>query len=94
MKVARSSLLLFALFLLLGTITSEVSFARSQLKRSSAARNQFMKLNPCSSTGKSSGACPGHVIDHVIPLKRGGFDIPSNMQWQTKEEAEAKDKWE
>lgn len=32
-----------------------------------------------------------------IPLKHGGADAPSNMQWQTKEEAEAKDKkdkWE
>jgi len=28
------------------------------------------------------------------PLKRGGADKPSNMQWQTKEAAKAKDKWE
>ena len=35
-----------------------------------------------------------HVIDHIIPLKRGGADAPSNMQWQTKEAAKAKDKWE
>jgi hypothetical protein len=34
------------------------------------------------------------VVDHVAPLKRGGADAPSNMQWQTKEEAKAKDKWE
>jgi len=32
------------------------------------------------------------IVDHVTPLKRGGADSPSNMQWQTKEEA--KDKWE
>jgi hypothetical protein len=32
------------------------------------------------------------VIDHVTPLKRGGADDPSNMQWQTKEGAKAKDK--
>lgn len=49
---------------------------------------------PCPSTGKSSGACPGYVIDHVQPLKRGGADAPSNMQWQTKEAAKEKDKWE
>jgi hypothetical protein len=30
----------------------------------------------------------------VIALKRGGADAPSNMQWQTKEAAKAKDKWE
>jgi hypothetical protein len=26
---------------------------------------------------------PGYVVDHVIPLKRGGADAPWNMQWQT-----------
>jgi 5-methylcytosine-specific restriction endonuclease McrA len=35
-----------------------------------------------------------HVVDHIIPLKRGGADSPSNMQWQTIEEAKQKDKWE
>jgi hypothetical protein len=37
---------------------------------------------------------PGYVIDHIVPLKRGGCDCPSNMQWQTVAEAKAKDKWE
>ncbi len=44
--------------------------------------------------GKTSGACPGYVGDHVVPLKRGGADRPSNMQWQGTAEAKAKDKWE
>jgi hypothetical protein len=30
----------------------------------------------------------------VIPLAKGGRDDPSNMQWQTKADAKAKDKWE
>lgn len=51
-------------------------------------------MNPCPSTGATSGACPGYVIDHVTPLKRGGADAPTNMQWQTTAEAKAKDKWE
>jgi hypothetical protein len=34
------------------------------------------------------------VIDHVVPLKRGGADSSQNMQWQTKAEAKAKDKIE
>ena len=37
---------------------------------------------------------PGHVVDHRIPLACGGADALSNMQWQTIEEAKAKDKVE
>jgi 2',3'-cyclic-nucleotide 2'-phosphodiesterase (5'-nucleotidase family) len=37
---------------------------------------------------------PGYVVDHIVALKHGGADAPSNMQWQTVEEAKAKDKWE
>jgi len=37
---------------------------------------------------------PGHVVDHRVPLACGGADAPSNMQWQTTEEAKAKDKVE
>ena len=62
--------------------------------RSSKARTEFKHLYPCPSNGRSSGKCPGYVIDHVNPLKRGGADAPSNMQWQTREAAKAKDKWE
>lgn len=62
--------------------------------RSTAAKNAFKHQQPCPSTGKARGPCPGYVIDHVIPLKRGGVDTPANMQWQTKSEAKAKDKWE
>lgn len=62
--------------------------------RSTAAKNEFKRQQPCPSTGKSRGACPGYVVDHVVPLKRGGPDKPGNMQWQTREEAKAKDKWE
>jgi hypothetical protein len=34
------------------------------------------------------------VIDHICPLVCCGLDAPQNMQWQTKAEAKAKDKWE
>ena len=65
-----------------------------RVKRSGAARRAFQKAHPCPSTGKHSGACPGYVVDHVVPLKRGGADAPSNMQWQTVQAAKAKDRVE
>lgn len=68
--------------------------SHGRIKRSGKAKDDFKHSHPCPATGKSSGACPGYVIDHVKPLKSGGADDPSNMQWQTKEAAKAKDKWE
>jgi hypothetical protein len=68
--------------------------AQGKIQRSAKAKDDFKHDHPCPSTGKSSGACPGYVIDHVTPLKRGGADEPSNMQWQSKAAAKAKDKTE
>jgi hypothetical protein len=63
-------------------------------QRSTAARRAFQAGHPCPANGHTSGACPGYVIDHVIALKRGGPDKPSNMQWQTLAAARAKDRIE
>jgi hypothetical protein len=68
--------------------------SHGRIKRSPEAKRAFTKSSPCPSTGKTSGRCPGYVIDHVVPLKRGGADAPGNMQWQTKAAAKAKDKVE
>jgi len=34
------------------------------------------------------------VIDHIQAQKLGGADSPDNMQWQTQDEAKAKDQVE
>jgi hypothetical protein len=65
-----------------------------RIERSGKAKDEFRRKHPCPSTGKTSGACKGYVIDHVQALKHGGADDPSNMQWQTKEAAKEKDKVE
>lgn len=67
---------------------------RGHIQRHSGAKAEFKRQHPCPSTGKPSGACPGYVVDHIQALKRGGADSPNNMQWQTTNEAKAKDKWE
>ena len=68
--------------------------SHGKIARSGRARGEFKKSHPCPSTGRSSGGCPGYVIDHVKSLKHGGADAASNMQWQTKAAAKEKDKWE
>lgn len=68
--------------------------SRGHIKRSSSAIRHFKELHPCPSTGSPKGKCPGYVIDHIKPIASGGCDCPENMQWQTKEEAKEKDKWE
>src|SRR5260370_41933098 len=65
-----------------------------KIKRSKEETRAFQRQSPCPSTGKTTGKCPGYVIDHVRALAEGGLDDPSNMQWQTKEAAKAKDKTE
>lgn len=59
--------------------------------RSRAMRSAFQHLSPCPSTARSTGSCPGYIVDHVVPLCAQGPDLPSNMQWQTVAEAKQKD---
>jgi 5-methylcytosine-specific restriction endonuclease McrA len=46
--------------------------------------NAFKREHPCPVTGKVYGACRGWEVDHKVPLKCGGADHPSNMQWLTR----------
>lgn len=41
----------------------------------------FRQLYPCPSTWKTSGACNGWNIDHIIHLACGGCDAVSNLTW-------------
>lgn len=49
--------------------------------RSSKPIYAFRKDHPCPVTLKTTGACPGWSVDHVIPIASGGCDMVENMQW-------------
>jgi 5-methylcytosine-specific restriction endonuclease McrA len=61
-----------------------------RIARSTAARREFRTSNPCPATGKTTGACAGYQIDHRVPLSKGGTDDPTNMEWLSIEQHEAK----
>ena len=69
-------------------------FASAKEDRLASVKREFQLTHPCPATGLTSGACPGYVKDHIVPLACRRPDAPSNMQWQTIREARAKDKWE
>lgn len=81
--------------LILLLLVSYTSMAYAQ-QRSYREKAEFMRHHPCPATGKVKlhYGCTGYVIDHIDPLACGGEDKAYNMQWQTKEEAKEKDKWE
>lgn len=73
-------------------LAAQVGYAKSE--RDPHQRSAFMKQHACPANGKTRGACPGYVVDHIKPLCAGGRDHPSNMQWQTVAEAKRKDRLE
>jgi hypothetical protein len=75
-----------AIILFLSLLLAIPSYARdpSQVRA-------FKRHNPCPSTGRTSGACPNFVIDHITPICAGGADHPSNMQWQERQASYKKD---
>ncbi len=82
----------FKLFMLAALIAT--TGVQAKTHRNPAEVRAFKREHTCPSTGHRGGKCPGYIVDHVKPLCRGGADSPSNMQWQTKAEAKAKDRWE
>ncbi|MEE7625401.1 hypothetical protein V3O24_04445 [Methylobacter sp. Wu8] len=83
---------LIAALIIVSTLSPSISDAKQ--KRSESAKNHFKASHPCPANGNTSGPCPGYKIDHIKPLACNGLDAPSNMQWQTYTESDAKDKWE
>lgn len=68
--------------------------AVAEYHRSQKAKAIFKYTHPCPANGRTKGSCRGYIIDHIKPLACGGADSSENMQWETKAEAIAKDKWE
>ena len=71
-----------------------ISTAGASEPRSLEVKHEFQRQQPCPATGRTTGPCPGYIKDHVVPLACGGPDSVANLQWQTIEDAKAKDKWE
>lgn len=100
---ASNNILAVAIFALLATSTPSIASPRcdtcprdshGHIQRHASAKAAFKREHPCPATGKRSGACPRYVIDHKKPLCAHGLDIPENMQWQSIEDAKAKDQLE
>ena len=49
--------------------------------RSRTVRAEFMRQQPCPSTGATRGPCPGWQVDHIEALVCGGRDELRNLQW-------------
>ncbi len=88
-------LLIWTLLVLLPTLPAPAA-ACPPVHRSAAVRRAFQRAHPCPATGRTTGACPGYVVDHIVPLCHTGQagDRTDNMQWQEAHEAQRKDRWE
>ena len=51
--------------------------------RDPVERAAYVRANPCPSAAASGRTCPGHEVDHTIPLCAGGPDLRTNMNWLT-----------
>ena len=72
---------------------------QGRIIRSSKPIYAFRSVHPCPVTFKTTGACHGWAVDHVIPLASGGCDVVENMQWLPVEIKSCagkfcKDRWE
>lgn len=66
-------LLAGALTLQTPDLTCRVRDKQGHLVRSRVRRNQFIRM--------TGGPRPGEVVNHIVPLRCGGCDLASNMEW-------------
>ena len=83
--------------LLIGLVLA--GLALSAAARDPAQVRAFRKAHPCPATAMTTGACPGYVVDHIIPLClqphiSEPLDRPGNMAWQERAESLKKDRAE
>ncbi len=62
--------------------------------RNPSVKREFQREHRCSSTGLTTGKCPGYIIDHRIALCVGGTDTADSMRWMTFDASILKDRWE
>lgn len=89
-----TSFLLTVLLVLLWAVPVEATCPK--IPRRAAVLREFRKTHPCPSTGKTTGACPGWVMDHGLSLCLTGpeGDASWNIFWQAAEPAKRKDRLE
>jgi hypothetical protein len=71
------------LMLIAAALIAATEPASAREHRSHEVEREFQWQHPCPSTGRATGACPGYVRDHIVPLACGGPDAVQNMQWQS-----------
>ena len=52
--------------------------SHGHIKRSLEAKKAFKKMQPCPSTAKSFGPCPGYIIDHIIRSEEHTSELQSH----------------
>lgn len=55
---------------------------KEEVAQKSDPQSDFRQVQPCPSTGRSTGSCPGWKITYIKPLECRGKDEPANMRWR------------
>jgi hypothetical protein len=82
----------FAHFRCTRRLRRSANFLRGQRTSIGLDQTRVPTDTPSPSKRTEERRLPGYVKDHVVPLACGGPDAPSNMQWQTVQDAKAKDR--